>query len=417
MAATLQTGTKVNYLEGIRGIAAFMVLGHHFMLAFYPGAYDNNPVRFHTKTLEHWYYASPLNVLTNGNFCVTIFFVLSGYVLSRRYWQQKDISIVSSAAKRRFPRLFIPVAFTLILSYILLNLSLYKHKEAAVISHSDWWLGTLWPMDPSFGTLMQYMFKDVMFLGSADYDTSMWTMKLELFGSFIVFGLLLVTHFTSRKGVYFIFLGAIFVFLALNGQAFYYIGFVCGMMLNDVEAFMQRRKHLNANYVLVPALIIAGLFLGSYPSLNFAHYGFWEFVYKWSFGQKMIDSFAYVLFHTAGAMMLVTAVVISPGLQKLFSTRIFRFLGLISFSFYLLHPLVIGAFSCPMMIKLVPAMGYNKAGMLVLALTAALTIFISWLMAITVDRFSIDISKKYLGNASDRKKPLPVKKKKEKIIA
>ncbi|MEW6468333.1 MAG: acyltransferase family protein, partial [Bacteroidota bacterium] len=191
---------KIQYLEGLRGIAAFMVLSHHFMLAFYPGAYDGNPDRAHLGSWERYYYSSPINVLTNGNFCVTVFFVLSGFVLSRKYWQSNNFSVIMSAAKRRFFRLFIPVAFTLIISFILLRFSLYKHVEVSAISHSEWWLGTLWPAQGSlFGVFLEHVAYGVMFLGYHDYDTSMWTMSIELFGSFLVFGLLAVTHPIKRK--------------------------------------------------------------------------------------------------------------------------------------------------------------------------------------------------------------------------
>jgi len=192
---------KINYLEGIRGIAAFMVLAHHFMLAFYPAAYDHNPARAHTVSLELNYYASPLNVLTNGNFCVTIFFVLSGFVLSHKYMRENNFSIIISAAKRRFFRLFIPVGFVIIIAFILLRFQLYKHVEVAEISKSDWWLKGLWPVPATFGWFFEFFTYRVMFLGDSNCDTSMWTMSMELYGSFLVFGLLAATHYTKRKNI------------------------------------------------------------------------------------------------------------------------------------------------------------------------------------------------------------------------
>src|SRR3990167_1784807 len=99
-------------------------------------------------------------------------------VLSRSYLQRNDFSIITSSAKRRFPRLFIPVGFVIILSFILLSFDAYKHAEVAPISKSDWWLATLWQVDDSFGTFLEYFTYKVMFLGLHDYDTSMWTMSM-----------------------------------------------------------------------------------------------------------------------------------------------------------------------------------------------------------------------------------------------
>ena len=340
--------SKINYLEGIRGLAAFMVLAHHFMLAFYPAAYDSNPNRMHTASLEHAYYASPLNVLTNGNFCVTIFFVLSGYVLSHKYFKENNFSIVWSAAKRRFFRLFIPVGTVIIIAFLLMHFGMLKHSEVSKISKSEWWLGTLWPVPATLGWFMEFFTYRVMFLGDSNCDTSMWTMSMELFGSFLVFGLLVLVHLAKRKYIFYI--AAIIVLYA--AQKFYYTAFVLGMMLNDAEGFSASKKNALINYVLIPFLILGGLLLGSFPSLSFAHYGFWEFMYDFKNGEKILNSYAYVSIHVIGSIMLVAGVVLSPLLQKILSMRFFIFLGLISFSLYLIHPLVIGAFSCPLFLKL-----------------------------------------------------------------
>ena len=83
----------------------------------------------------------------------------------------------------------------------------------------------------------------------------------------------------------------------------------------------------------------------------------------------------------------------------------FVFLGFVSFSFYLIHPLVIGAFSCPLMIHLTQSMTYNKAGLIVLISTVIFALAISWVMAKTVDKFSVDITKRIFGSV----KSIPIK--------
>lgn len=382
-----------------------MVLAHHFMLAFYPTAYDSNPSRAHTSWLEFAYYKYPLNVLTNGNFCVTIFFVLSGYVLSYKYMKENDFSVIVSASKRRFFRLFIPVGFVLICSYILLQISAYKHIEVSKISMSEWWLGTLWPMDPSFGTFLRYFSYLVMFQGSADYDTSMWTMSMELYGSFLVFGLLAVTHYVRRKNI--IFLISLAVLFAM--QKYYYLCFVFGIMLNSIDDISFTKTGLWIGYVLVPFLIFGGLLLGSFPSYfappGFGS-GFWKFIYDWKNGIAIMSGLTYVVLHVVGSVMVVAGVVLSPLLQKFLSNRFFVFLGLISFSLYLLHPLVLGAFACPLFLKLQGTMSYHTAFLTVFLLSIVLTVLLSWLMAITVDKFSVNFSKRIFGNQNLKKVPV-----------
>ena len=404
---------KLGYLEGLRGVAALAVLGHHFMLAMYPGAYDSNPIRFHTTGLESWWYGSPLNVLTNGNFCVTIFFVLSGMVLSRSYLQKNDFGIIISSAKRRFLRLFIPVGFVIILSFIMLNLDAYKHMEVAKISGSDWWLATSWNVDDSFSTFLAYFTYKVMFLGLPDYDTSMWTMSMELFGSFGVFAILAGVYFIKRR--YIVYLVAMIIILALGYNdlksapstlKFYYLAFVLGMMLNDFPDVNIKKQGPLVSYVLVPILFFGGLLLGSFPSLAWSHYSWWEFVEK----QEILNR--YDVIHVIGSMLLVSAIVLSSILQKILSIKPIIFLGTVSFSLYLLHPLVMSALAFPIFLSLHETQGYNMAALISLLALVLSTVLLSWGMAITVDKFSITFTKKYLGGSPVALKVKEKKKKK-----
>jgi peptidoglycan/LPS O-acetylase OafA/YrhL len=408
--------SKVNYLEGIRGLAAFMVVGHHFMLAFYPAAYDGNPAYAHMPPYDRSYYESPLNVLTNGNFCVTLFYVLSGFVLSRKYWLERNFSIVTSSAIRRYFRLIIPVGFVLFLSFILLQFSAYKNLELAKVSGTDWWLKTLWPMDPSFPTFLRYLFVDVMFRGSGDYVTSMWTMKTELFGSFLVFGLLGLIHIIKRP--YIILL--VCLVALMMAKEYYYTGFVIGILLNglaDVSAnagnFLKKNRIVKG--VLLLALISGGLILGSYPSWpNFAPFGFWKFVYGLHNSKQILAADHYVWIHVLGSAFIVSAVLMSGTMQRVLGSRVFVFLGLISFSLYLLHPLVLGAVSFPLFLSTNAGMGYNSAAFLSLGVLIVVTILLSWGMAITIDKWAVELPKKWFGAAPVTKKVAPAPQQKKK---
>ncbi|MCC7302063.1 MAG: acyltransferase [Bacteroidia bacterium] len=375
---------KIGYLEGLRGLAALAVVAHHFMLGFYTAAYDGNPERAHTEGLELWFYSSPLNVIANGNFCVMIFFVLSGFVLSHKYLSQGDFSILTNAAKRRYFRLFIPVGFTLLLSFILLRLNAYKHLEVSVIAHSEPWMGTLWRMDPSFGTWLEFFFYRVMFQGWHDYDTSMWTMSKELYGSFLVFGLLAITHKLKSKNI--AFLAAII--LAFLFDMDHYIGFFAGMMLFSLEKLALKSEGILSRTVLPWTLMAGGLLLGSFPSLAWAYMSWWDFIKN----QAILDHFVFI--HSIGAIMVVAAVIMSPIMQKILGTKPLLFLGNISFSLYLLHPLVLGSFASSFFLDHHLDWGYNKTGLITFILYLLLSGLLAWIMTITVDRFSIHFTKK-----------------------
>lgn len=106
---------KLIYLEGLRGIAAFIVVISHFIQVFYPAMLESNPTLVH-NSFETWISDSPINFLYNGNFAVYIFFILSGYVLSIKYHQKKDLEIIFELGVKRYIRLAIPVAASVFFS-------------------------------------------------------------------------------------------------------------------------------------------------------------------------------------------------------------------------------------------------------------------------------------------------------------
>ncbi len=140
------------------------------------------------------YGKSAFSVLTNGNFYVCVFFVLSGFVLSHKYFNDNRIAILVSAAQRRFIRLYIPVAFTLILSYLFIKAHLYLNAPVSRIAHSEWWFERKWVFDSPGKMLWKCLISDTMFAGNSSFDTSMWTMSIEIYYSFVVFAFLALTH-------------------------------------------------------------------------------------------------------------------------------------------------------------------------------------------------------------------------------
>ncbi|HTB05880.1 MAG TPA: acyltransferase family protein, partial [Bacteroidia bacterium] len=256
----MENGKKVQYLEGLRGLAASLVVIHHFLLAFYPSVYFGDPKTVHTTHfIELAYFRSPLSALTNGNFMVAIFFVLSGYVLSRGYMINNKIETLTSSAIRRFPRLYIPVAVTLVIAFILFQTT-YTVCQTTASTTQSWWLVHFWPKDFSIRAFLSCLSYSTMFLGDNRYDPSMWTMYIELYGSMLVFALLALTHNTRLKWVLFILISLFIakVFFVL------YLAFIIGICLNYLDKVnLQNFKYRK---IVVPLLIASGLIFGGFPS-------------------------------------------------------------------------------------------------------------------------------------------------------
>jgi peptidoglycan/LPS O-acetylase OafA/YrhL len=108
---------RIRSLDGMRGIAAVSVAIFHFLCAFAPQAlpeFDRNP----------WPLSdTPLAILYNGGFAVSVFFVLSGYVISVSA-KSSDTSLFARFLDR-YSRLALPALASVLLTWSLLKL--YPH--------------------------------------------------------------------------------------------------------------------------------------------------------------------------------------------------------------------------------------------------------------------------------------------------
>lgn len=71
---------RINSLEGLRGIAALMVLFNHLGVMFYPAYYwGAEEIGGHCEFIEYYLGQTPLSFLFAGHSAVMIFFVLTGF--------------------------------------------------------------------------------------------------------------------------------------------------------------------------------------------------------------------------------------------------------------------------------------------------------------------------------------------------
>ena len=115
----MDTTEKISYLDGLRGVAAINVLIMHFFIVLAPALIYTSRMPARMGNFEQYFTATPLGLIGAGNFSVCIFFVLSGYVLTQKYFKTKDKNIILSSALRRYIRLFIPVLAVIIFSFLL----------------------------------------------------------------------------------------------------------------------------------------------------------------------------------------------------------------------------------------------------------------------------------------------------------
>ncbi|MGP8214881.1 MAG: acyltransferase family protein [Bacteroidia bacterium] len=305
------------------------------------------------------------------------------FLLSRSYFKSNKIETLVSSAIRRFLRLYIPVAFTLVVAFILLRASIFYFNETASFTHS-WWLTYVWPKDSSIKVFIPCFFYGAMFLGDNTYDTTMWTMAPELFGSMMVFAILALTYNSRARWVVLLVI-FIIIFQLYNK---YYLAFIIGISLNYLDK--TGLEKIKFKKILVPLMVIAGLILGGFPSglKNYDHQTF----YRFSSFPGLINK--HIPIHILGATLIIIAVLISTGLQKFFSGKLFVFLGDISFSAYLIHPLIIETVSCLLFLHIYNGSGhYNISAVITFLITIAVVIILSKIVTVLVDKPGVRFSK------------------------
>jgi peptidoglycan/LPS O-acetylase OafA/YrhL len=135
--ATPRERGRLSSLDGLRGLAALVVVLHHTLLASEPtlaGPYNVGP--FPADGSVGWLLTyTPLHILWAGPEFVVVFFVLSGFVLSLPCASGGRRPRIASFYPSRFVRLYLPVWAALAFAAVL-----HVAVSHAALPTGSWWL-------------------------------------------------------------------------------------------------------------------------------------------------------------------------------------------------------------------------------------------------------------------------------------
>lgn len=393
---------RLAFLEGLRGIAALIVLIHHLLLAFWPTVYfGTHETAHHQLDIWTYNYSALTGFLHSGTFSVALFFVLSGYVLTFRYSSEGNTKLIQSLAIKRYFRLAIPALGSILIAYFLMKLGLMYNQEAVSITQSVW-LGWYYHFSPNFFNALYEGFVGVLLEGHSSYNSSLWTLPIEFFASFFVMSVAVMFNDTLVFLRYcFISLISCFIIYRFGETGIWYGLFLMGYALGISTQKTTITKRLAAPLILVIIYCAGANNSAPYQWLNMLN-----------FNLNTHPMSKNIILYSLGSVLLVYLLLRNVFLQKLFSSRFCCYLGKLSFSLYVIHVPIICSLGCYSLLKLSQYMRYNYAALISFILSFGAVFVISHLYQKTIDNKAIDFSAVFyrfcLKNPKPNIKMLPV---------
>ncbi|MDN7120319.1 acyltransferase [Nocardioides sp. ChNu-153] len=337
-ARDLSSATKTHRLaslDGLRGAASIAVMLHHAALLVPAIAVLHFDRAATAPASVAWFTTTPLHALWDGNAAVYVFFVLSGYVL---VWQVlragPDRYDWAAYYPSRIVRLYVPVWAALVLA-LAVTWALSPFDGNAT---SEWLQRRT--HDPSLGVLVD---DAVLLVDPGHFVTPLWSLQWEVWFSLLLPLFVLLAR--PARPPRWLWVGgaaalAGVMVLTVGGER-YMVMFLLGALLaSNAERLgaladaLNERRALSASVWLAAAVVVAVTLPARWtlPGLT----------------GRSSDTLELAA-ATGGATLLVLAALYCPALRWALSTRPLTWLGMVSFSLYLVHE--------PILVALARALG------------------------------------------------------------
>lgn len=254
---TASGAARVEYLDGLRGFACFLVSLHHFLLIFYYGITTvNQPM--HYAGMETWLRKILGAILVNGGLNVGIFFFLAARVIANRYLVRGRLQDLAEAIHRRVPRLMLPISAAIVINYFLIEAdafhwvlrlasrtwspwSYYQNYENLGVFINDY-LALWFTIPPNVPPLVSLYATGIL-----------WTVPVIVQSSWTVFLCALVAREIPNPKKRYTFYGACWV-LSWYANRFDYF-FIAGLIMADLDNRVKYRQKAAHGFPLAPASI------------------------------------------------------------------------------------------------------------------------------------------------------------------
>ena len=335
---------RIQWVDGLRGIASICIVLHHFIIGYYPAAYEGATAMRHLPgSVEADFSQSPLAFFVLGDFWVSVFCMVSGFVIASQVFAMKDGKQFSKSVIKRYPRLLIPVFALSVMVYIMLHLGLFYNVQAANITGSSW-LGQFYQYETTLWDLFLSSFIDTWIFGMQTMYSNAFWMMAELFaGSFMAYLLAAMGKHTNKRILY-VYIGIAVAYLSINSRL---TDFVLGVLLAYVAIHYGQKIKQKRQLTMVLGLIffVIAFIFGAYPQ---AHAPSNAYQLLNCLPDRLNPCYFY---HMLAAMFLMMVIYLCEPLEWLMSTKPALFLGKISYAVYVVHIPILFSGSAWMFVK------------------------------------------------------------------
>lgn len=369
---------RIYSLDGLRGLAALVVLLHHSFLVFPTLAAPYYGETLTTPGTWQWLMVStPLHLLWEGTAAVYVFFVLSGVVLAKPVYAHASSFNWRSFYPQRLARLYVPVWGAVIFAVMTFLL---------VPRTAD--MGSEWLQDRPNGLTAMAVAKDVtLLLGNGRIASPLWSLRWEILFSILLPIFMWVAFKLSRRPILAM---AACVLLVGVGDSMdqdlvrYMPMFAIGVMLAPMlQTSVSRRGDGGSKHRLWAPTLALGLLM-----LNL----------RWlapALQESTAGAACAIMLNTVGAAIIVLVAASYSPAKRFLTSPLLLWLGKISFSLYLIHE--------PIVIALAFLLGPGMEGVAV-PMAIATSLLAGWMFFLAVEQPSHSLARR-LGDAAKTKPP------------
>lgn len=344
---------RIGFLDGLRGWGSVFVLLYHVFS-------DGLPTDKVTAA------RLALLVPFNGLVAVLVFFIVSGFALSFRYFRDGSVDQLARTASGRYVRLAIPVFVACVLVHFAMIVGRVDPLRVYPFSR-------FLNFDPTTWHLLRFALFDVFlnYRSPETYIGPLWTMTIELIGSYIVLLAVFVVRPWKARIAMLLALAGVLAVVA-SGDMKMLALFPLGAVLADCfnRGWLDAIPRWLGLCLLASGCAIPAILPYSIPA--------WALI---------------------AAPLLVIGSIAVPEIRRFLSNRLSTKLGIISFPLYLVHGIVIFFVGEPLVRT------YPEYHIPVQILTVLLAFAAAWPF-IWINSRAIDLSH-YVGRLMTRRYSLP----------